>query len=45
MRFIADNLALLQLGDPDFINYFVFNDFFKADIFSVALESFVDDNL
>ena len=44
MRFIADHLSLVSLDSPDYLNIFVFNQFFNHEIFSVALQSFVNRN-
>jgi len=39
MRYVADNVALLSLDDPDFLSFFIYDDFFRSDIFEVVLES------
>jgi hypothetical protein len=44
MRFLADHVSLISLDSPDFLNVFVFNPFFNAKIYSVALHSLINRN-
>ncbi|CDW80283.1 UNKNOWN [Stylonychia lemnae] len=43
MRYVADNIGLFSLDDPDFLNYFVYDDFFRSDIFEIVLESLLEN--
>lgn len=45
MKYIVDNLSLMSLGDPDFVNTLVYNPFFNAKVYREILDSLVDPDI